>query len=115
MKILVISGSPKMEKSITYHHMVYLEKEHPNHNFEYCHIQSKTIMKNYDEYYNKMILADLIIFAYPVHTLQVPYGLMLFMKKLIADRRKLALNGKAVFQFSTSKHFFDITANHYMK
>lgn len=115
MKIKVICGSPNSHKSITYHHILFLEKNFTNHSFEFLFINDKGQIPDQDNIFESLALADFIIFTYPVHTMLVPYRMMLFMKSLLDDPRSKLLIGKGACQFSTSNHYFDMTASKYMK
>jgi multimeric flavodoxin WrbA len=117
MKILVINGSPKGEKSITLQHMKYIEKHQTDVYFEYVNMGQQYKKINDDVYFesviDKMLFSDLVIFAYPVYVFSIPYQLMVFMDRLQNDRPK-GLDRLYVTQFSTSKHFFNLTAHDYM-
>ena len=115
MKIKVICGSPNRYKSITYHHILFLEKNFTNHSFEFLFLNEKGQISGQENIFETLAPADLIIFSYPVHTMLVPYRMMLFMKSLLDDPRSKFLLGKSACQFSTSNHYFDITASKYMK
>jgi multimeric flavodoxin WrbA len=115
MKITVICASPNEEKSITYHHMLFLEKNITDHTFEYLFLNEKGQISREENIFDILVFSDLIIFSYPVHTMLVPYRMMLFMKTLLNDPRSKLLIGKNACQYSTSNHFFDNTALKYMK
>lgn len=118
MKITVLNGSPKGTLSVSYHHMLFLEKHFKEATFEYAHIGKR--IKTYeglilDQLVEQMIDSDLIIWLYPVYTFTVPYQMMTFINRLMKHPNKHMLEGKKVTQFSTSKHFYDITAYNYVK
>ncbi len=117
MKVIVLNGSPRGNTSVSYHHILFLEKHFKSMDFKYIHI-SKLINKykdDLDDVIEEMIQSDLILWSYPVYTFSVPYQLMVFMNKLSEHPRVNELTGKYTTQFSTSKHFYDITAYDYMK
>lgn len=115
MRILVINGSPKGLYSITLQSMLYLGKLHPEHSFSLLHIAPslRKLEKDTSEAISMIRNAEMIIFAYPVYTLLVPYQLQRFIELLKSGNEDLS--GKWATQFSTSKHFFDITAHRFMK
>ena len=57
--------------------------------------------------------ADLILFSYPVYTFIAPYQLHRFIE--LIKEHNISLKGKYATQFSTSKHFYDVTAHAYIK
>lgn len=117
MNILVINGSPRGLKSVTYHHVLFIEKHFKSCTFDYVHIgllYKKLNQKEYvEKIVNQMKNADGVFFIYPVYTFSIPYQLMLFMKKLYAYKGEF--DGISAFQLSTSKHFYDVTAYNYMQ
>jgi len=117
MKITVINGSPKGKESITYHHVLFLEKHFKALDFTYLHIgrNIKKYLNNIDEVIDQMIESDLVLVIYPVYTFVVPYQLMAFFNSLNFHQRKDELKDIYVSQLSTSKHFYDITAYDYVK
>jgi multimeric flavodoxin WrbA len=118
MNVVVINGSPKSGKSITYHHLLYLEKHFKQMKFEVIHIEAIIDKLSVDDYVGSLIQqmssADLVIFSYPVYTLSIPYQLMLLMNALMEHTSRYKLRNTYVTQFSTSNHFFDHTAHDYM-
>lgn len=118
MKIIVLNGSPKGSASVSYHHMLFLEKHFKNVQFEYVQVAKriKTFEREVlDQLVNQMIDSDLIVWLYPVYTFTVPYQMMSFINRLMKHSKAHLLKGKKVTQFSTSKHFYDITAYNYVK
>lgn len=115
MNILVVNGSPKGKYSITLQTCNYLEIKFPEHKFDVIHVgrQIKSIEKDFSKVSDKLIVADLIIFSYPVYTFIAPCQLHTFIH-LIKENR-IDLRGKWVTQISTSKHFYDVTAHKYIE
>jgi len=118
LKILVLNGSPRGEMSVSYHHILFLEKHFKSATFEFVHI-GKMLKIYKDEklgdLIKKMSDADCVLWTYPVYTFSIPYQLMLFMNRLQNHDLKHLLKGTYSTQFSTSKHFYDITAYDFMK
>ena len=57
--------------------------------------------------------ADLLLFSYPVYTFLAPCQLHRFIELLKASG--ISLEGRFATQFSTSKHFYDVTAHRYIQ
>ena len=118
MKIIVLNGSPKGNQSVTHQHILFLEKHFKNASFQYVHIgkRIKTIKDDIlDQLVDDIVESDLILWIYPVYTFCVPYQLMTFINRLTKHKRISELKHKHTTQFSTSKHFFDVTASDYLK
>ncbi len=115
MNILILNGSPKGENSVTLQTMLFLMKRYPDHNYNILHVgqKIKAYERNFDEVESALKTADLIMFSYPVYTFIAPYQLHRLIE--IIKEKKIDLSGKFATQFSTSKHFYDITAHRYIQ
>ena len=115
MKILVINGSPKGKYSITLQTFKYLEKLHPEHEFSVLDAgqKIKAFEKDFSAAKEAIENAELIIFSYPVYTFIAPCQLHRFIE--LMKENGVLTEGKFVTQFSTSKHFYDITAHNYIR
>ena len=115
MKILVINGSPKGKFSITLQTFKYLEKLHPEHEFSVLDAgqKIKAFEKDFFKAKEELEKADLIIFSYPVYTFIAPCQLHRFIE--LMKENGVKTKGKFVTQFSTSKHFYDVTAHNYIR
>ncbi len=115
MKILVINGSPKGKYSITLQTFKYLEKLHPEHKFSVLDAgqKIKAFEKDFSAAKEAIENAELIIFSYPVYTFIAPCQLHRFIE--LMKENGVLTEGKFVTQFSTSKHFYDITAHNYIR
>ena len=115
MKILVINGSPKGEYSITLQTVRFLEKRHPEHSISVLHVgqQIKALERDFAPAVEAVKQADLLLFSYPVYTFLAPSQLHRFFELLKACG--LDLSGTYAAQLSTSKHFYDITAQRYVE
>ncbi len=115
MKILVLNGSPKGEKSVTLQTVLYLEKRFPSHAFEFLNIGQK--IKAFEKDFSKAEIelrdADMILFAYPVYTFIAPFQMHRFIELL--KEHAIDISGKYIAQLTTSKHFYDITAHKYIE
>ena len=115
MKILVINGSPKGKYSITLQTFKYLEKLHPEHEFSVLDAgqKIKSMEKDFSAAKEAIEKAELIVFSYPVYTFIAPCQLHRFIE--LMKENGVKTEGKFVTQFSTSKHFYDITAHNYIR
>ena len=115
MKILVLNGSPKGAYSITLQTVNYLEKLHPEHTFEVLHVgqRIKALEKDFSPALTALESADLLLFSYPVYTFVAPCQLHRFIE--LMKESGVSFAGKYATQFSTSKHFYDVTAHRYVQ
>ena len=115
MNILVISGSPKGSNSISLHTCLYLEKQFPQHSFSYIHagLHVRKLEKDFTPALDAIRKADVMVFCYPVYTFLVPYQLHRFIELMKACGEDFT--GKIATQVSTSKHFYDITAQRFIQ
>ncbi len=115
MNILVINGSPKGQNSITLQTTNYLKILHPEHEFSVLDAgqKIKALEKDFSKAIEEVKKADLLVFSYPVYTFVAPCQLHRFIELL--KEANLDLSQKFATQFSTSKHFYDVTAHRYIK
>ena len=69
--------------------------------------------KDFSEAAEKLRAADLILFAYPVYTFLVPAQLHRFVELMKGSGIDFA--GKYATQITTSKHFYDVTAQRFLE
>ena len=115
MNILVLNGSPKGDNSITLQTVKYLEIVKPGHSWEVLHVGARIRAYEKDFAPAKAALekAELILFVYPVYTFIAPYQMHRFIELMKAAGVNVA--GKFASQISTSKHFYDVTAQRYIQ
>ncbi len=115
MHILFLNGSPKGKNSVTIKTAEYLEKRYPNHSYQYLNIaqQIKGLEKDFSKAKEALKSADLVVFCYPVYTFIAPYQVHRFIELLKAQ--KLDLKDTYMAQISTSKHFYDMTAQKFIE
>lgn len=119
MKVLVLNGSPKGNNSITLQSVEYLKKHFEEDQFEMLNIGQK--IRKYEEQteIDKVIerikQSDLILFSYPVYTFIAPYQLHRFIEVIKERLKDNEIAGKIMTQLTTSKHFYDVTAHHYIE
>ncbi|MCQ2462334.1 MAG: NAD(P)H-dependent oxidoreductase [Clostridia bacterium] len=115
MNIVVINGSPKTKYSITLQTVLYIERNFPDHSFDY--INAASVIRQKDkklpEVIEKIKQSDAVLFSYPVYTFIAPsqlHALIEMLKESGAD-----LSGRFFTQITTSKHFYDTTAHKYIE
>jgi len=115
MRILILNGSPKGKNSVTLYTALYLEKLHPEHQFEVLHVgqRIKSLEKDFSDAHRALREAELLLFVYPVYTFLAPYQLHRFIELMKTDG--VDVSGKFASQITTSKHFYDVTAHAYIK
>lgn len=115
MKICVLNGSPKGKYSITLQTVLYLQVKYPACDFEIIHVGQKigAYEKDMQQALSAISDAEMILFCYPVYTFIAPYQLHRFIELLKAAN--LDLSDKFAAQISTSKHFYDVTAQQYIR
>ena len=115
MNICVISGSPKGENSITYQTILFLQKKFTECKFETLHVGQR--IRSYEQDMSPAIeaikRADMIVFCYPVYTFIVPSQLHRFIE--LMKESGVDFTDKMVAQLCTSKHFYDITAQRFIR
>ena len=119
MKFVVLNGSPKGEDSVTLQYVRYMEKQSPNHQFEFHSIGKKIKLiekdeKLFEEIINSIRTADGVIWAFPLYVLTVASQYKRFIE-LIFERNVMdAFKNKYTCLMATSIHFYDHTAINYM-
>jgi len=117
MKILVLNGSPRGEYSVTKQYMLFLTKLFSKDDFKT--LNAGQLIPSYKKEDNINILrndindSDLIIISYPVYTFLPPSQLYEFLE--ILNKNNIDFKNKFITQFTTSKHFYDVTAHKVLK
>lgn len=120
MKIIVLSGSPKGELSITLQYVHFLQNNFPQHEFKVFHVSQRIKKIAEDENVFREIIdevrsSDGVLWAFGVFVLAAPSQYMRFVE-LISERRvEDAFKDKYTAVLTTSIHFFDHTAHNYMR
>ena len=120
MKVCVISGSPKGEKSITLQYVGFLEKAFPEVSFSVLHVGRtiRSLEENLPDWQDAIANveeSDAVLWATPVYYMLVPAQLKRFIE-LIGERdAKDVFSGTYTAALTTSIHFFDHTAHNYLQ
>lgn len=112
---LVINGSPKGKYSTTLQTILFLQKKYPKHDFNILNVgqRIKQYEKDFTDAKEALENAELILFAYPVYTFIAPYQIHRFME--LIKENNIDFKNKIATQFSTLKHFYDVTAHKYIE
>ena len=118
-KIVVLSGSPKGDKSITLKYVEWLQQQFTDVELSVHQISQRIrLIESRDAEFQKICEvvreADGVVWAFPVYVFMVPSGYKRFIE-LISERDALAaFRGKYTIALSTSIHYFDTTAHEYL-
>lgn len=117
MNVLVLNGSPRGNSSVTLQTVLFIQKKYPQDSFEILNVaqQLRSVENNFEPVMEKMLAADIILFSYPVYTFMAPGQLHRFIDLLKEQINSAGLKDKYVTQITTSKHFFDVTAQDYIR
>lgn len=120
MKIVVLSGSPKGDLSVTLQSVRFIQRHTPEHAFDVIDIgqRIRSIAENDDKrarVMEKIAAADAVLWATPVYAFTVPAQLKRFIEMITAPEMADAFAGKPAGVITTSVHFFDHTAHNYLR
>ena len=115
MRIVVLNGSPKGERSITLQYVYFIQKKFPLHEFKVIHVSHhiKKLEKDevaFQEVIEEVRLADGTLWAFGVFVLAVPSQYIRFIEFISERGVEDAFRNKYTAVLSTSIHFFDHTA-----
>jgi multimeric flavodoxin WrbA len=119
MEILVLSGSPKGDTSVTMQYVALLAKKNPAHKFPVVNIaqQSRELERDgaaFAAVIDRVRGADAVLWTFPLYYLLVHGNYKRFIE-LVAERgAQDAFRGKYAASLSTSIRFFDHTAHNYI-
>lgn len=120
MKIIILNGSPKSEKSVTMQSIKYLEQNYEKHEFQYIHVINE--IKGYEKDIEKLKSlctniqeADAVIWAFPLYHALVHSEYKRFIELIFENKLESYFSNKYTSAFSTSIHYADIHAHNYMR
>jgi multimeric flavodoxin WrbA len=119
MKITVLNGSPKGDKSVTMQYINYIQKTFPEHELNIINIAQKINKIKLNETYFKEIINEIeqsnaVIWAFPLYVFLVSYQYKRFIELITEYDVKESFKDKYTAVLSTSIHFYDHTAHNYM-
>jgi len=119
MNLIVLSGSPKKDESVTLQSIKYLEIKNPTHNFDYVHIISQ--VKEFEKdpsalrtLCEKVQKADVVLWAFPVYHLLVPAHYKRFIELIFEYNLESYFTNKYTAIYTTSVKYADNNAHDYM-
>ena len=120
MKILILNGSPKGKNSVTMQYVTYIENNFTENDYETINIsqpinQIEKDEKKFNEIIDKIEESDAVIWALPVYVLLVPGQYKRFIELIFEKDKQSAFKDKYTAVITTSIHFYDNTANNYMR
>jgi multimeric flavodoxin WrbA len=120
MKLVVLNGSPKGDKSITLQHINYFGQQEKNHHLDIVDISKKIqrIEKDPDLFnaiIEKMKESDAVLWSFPVYYALVPSQMKRFIELLFERCGANFFQRKYTTAFTTSIRFLDHTAHNYMQ
>ncbi len=116
MKIAVLNGSPKGNYSTTLFSVKYLQKVFKEDEFNIVEVASRIrfLEKDFSPVVEAVKAADIILFSYPVYTFIVPSQLHRAVE-LLKEHTEIDWKSKFIAQITTSKHFYDQTAQKFIE
>jgi len=120
MKITVLNGSPKGDNSVTMQYIKFIEKNNSTHQFNYINIAQKINKIEGDiEVFNSIIAeiknSDIILWGAPLYVCLVPSQYKRFIELIWERGVADSFSGKYAAVITTSIHFFDHTAQNYLR
>jgi multimeric flavodoxin WrbA len=119
MKILVLNGSPKGDLSVTLQYVRYVQKKHPEHDYQVVHIgqRIKKLEREpavLEEILSDVRTADVVLWSTPVYYMLVPSQLKRFIELVAETGGVDAFAGCYAAGLTTSINFYDHTAHIYL-
>ncbi len=115
LKVTVLNGSPKGDWSTTLFSVKYLQKVFKDDVFTVVNVGKgiKALERDFSPVTDAVREADVVLFAYPVYTFIVPSQLHRALELL--KEQDIDWSGKFAAQITTSKHFYDVTAQKFIE
>lgn len=120
MKITILNGSPKGERSITLQYARFIQKRFQQHEMKVFHISRDIKKLERDEDAFREIIEDIqssdgVLWIFGLWVLCVPAQYMRFIELISERGAHDALKEKYTAVLTTSIHYFDHTAHNYMR
>lgn len=120
MNVVVLSGSPKGDLSVTLQSVNFIAKKFPDHVFHTYHIgeQIQKIARDdgaFQQIMDDVRSSDAVIWAFPVYGFLIPAQYKRFIELIFEKGAEKNFAGKYTVTLSTSLRFFDHTAHNYLQ
>ncbi len=120
MKIAVLAGSPKGELSVTLQYAAFIRKKFPEHEFRIVQVGNRIRQLETDSAAFQAVLdeirpADAVLWCFPVYVFLVPSQLKRFIELIFEREAAGAFAGKYAAALTTSVHFYDHSAQNYIR
>jgi len=120
VNIAVINGSPKGEISVTVQYVKYIQKKFPQHDLKFLNVSHDILKiekdpKQFEHIIDQVRKADGVMWAFPLYVFLVPSQYKRFIEMIWENGVQDAFKDKYTCVLTTSVHFFDNTANNYMR
>lgn len=119
MKITVLNGSPKGEKSISLQYLLYMKSFTPDITYELFHIGAKeSVLENnkseYEKVINSISSSDGVIWVFPVYHFLVPAQVKRFIELIYERGSEEVFKDKYTSCIASSVRFYDTLAENYI-
>ena len=120
MKIAVLNGSPKGQISVTVQYVNFLQQKFPEAEFKFFDValKIKSLEKDekaFQEVISWIAAADAVLWAFPLYFFLVSSQYKRFIELIWERGEEGAFSGKYAAVITTSIHFFDHTAQNYLR
>ena len=120
MNITVLNGSPKGDLSVTMQYIKFIEKKFPMHTYNYINIAQRIhAIENdkelFDSIINDVKNSDIVFWGAPLYVCLISSQYKRFIELIHERGAADAFAGKYGAVITTSIHFFDHTAQNYLR
>ncbi|MCL2156225.1 MAG: NAD(P)H-dependent oxidoreductase [Leptospirales bacterium] len=120
MNITILNGSPKGDLSITMQYIRFIEKKFPMHNYNYINIAQRinkieSDKEFFDSIINDIKNSDIVIWGAPLYVCLISSQYKRFIELIFERGAADSFAGKYCAVITTSIHFFDHTAQNYLR
>jgi multimeric flavodoxin WrbA len=119
MNIAALCASPKGQPSVTVQYVRYLQQRYPQHAFHVEHVGSRiheleSKPEALDAILDVVAASDAVLWCFPVYVCLVPSQMKRFLELIEERGRNGVFSGKHASALTTSVHYYDHTAHHYI-
>jgi multimeric flavodoxin WrbA len=120
MKVIVLNGSPKGDKSLSLFYAKYLMHQFTEIEFVVRHVSSKIKIlekdtEKFDALVNEIRTSDAVLWVLPVYVLSVPGQVMQFYELIEQRCESRVFENKFVSVLCSSMNYFDFNAFNYIQ